>query len=136
MAPSADAADVGHAIGAVLKGRGDVVVIGSTDLTHHGGHFGAPGGHGAGGVDWTVANDRRMIDLMVAMDASAVVGEAQQYGNACGAGAIAATVAACSQLGATAGHCLWYTNSYEIMQSLYPGHGDDTTVGYASVVFA
>ena len=88
------------------------------------------------GVDWTVANDHRMIELMAAMKADEVVGEAQQYGNACGAGAIAATIAACSRLGATAGHCLWYTNSYEIMQALYPGRGDDTTVGYASVVFA
>lgn len=136
VAPSADATDVGRAVGDVLKSRGDVVVIGSTDLTHHGGHFGSPGGHGVEGVDWTVANDHRMIELMAAMKADEVVGEAQQYGNACGAGAIAATIAACSRLGATAGHCLWYTNSYEIMQALYPGRGDDTTVGYASVVFA
>ncbi|MHC4563788.1 MAG: AmmeMemoRadiSam system protein B [Planctomycetota bacterium] len=137
VAPSADSAAVGRAVGSALAGRGeDIVIVGSTDLTHHGGHFPAPGGRGKQGVDWTVANDRRIIDLMATMQADQIVLEAAQRGNACGAGAIAATIAACRQLGATAGACLWYTNSYDVMQQIYPGHGDDTTVGYASVVFA
>ena len=46
----------------------DVRVIGSTDLTHHGGHFPAPGGHGKQGVEWSVANDRRLLDLIVRDD--------------------------------------------------------------------
>ena len=137
LSPSTDAVDVGRAIGRAVKQQDqDVAIVGSTDLTHHGGHFGAPGGHGKQGVEWSVANDRRMIDLMEAMDAEHIVGEAHRHGNACGAGAIAATVAACAELGATAGRCVQYTNSYEVMHSLYPGHSDDTTVGYASVVFA
>ncbi|HDZ20526.1 hypothetical protein LCGC14_0162890 [marine sediment metagenome] len=137
VAPSPDAVQVGRAVGrAVSDSDGDIVVVGSTDLTHHGGQFGSPGGHGREGVDWTVANDRRMIDLIEAMESDRIVAEAAANGNACGAGAIAATIAACSELGATTGRCLWYTNSYEVLKELYPGHGDETTVGYASVVFA
>ena len=136
VAPDHDAVAVGDAVGGVLaEWDGDAVVVGSTDLTHHGGQFGSPGGRGKVGVEWTVGNDRRMIDLIEAMAAADAIGEARQRGNACGAGAIAATIAACARLGATAGRCLEYTNSYQVMQSLYAGHGDDTTVGYASIVF-
>ena len=136
VAPGPDAVAVGEAIGGVLADwDADVVVVGSTDLTHHGGQFGSPGGRGKEGVEWAVDNDRRMIDLIEAMTADEAIAEAQQRGNACGAGAIAATITACGQLGATAGRCLEYTNSYDVMQALYAGHGDDTTVGYASIVF-
>jgi MEMO1 family protein len=137
VVPESDAVAVGEVVGGVLaEWAGDMVVVGSTDLTHHGGQFGNPGGRGSQGVDWAVDNDRRMIDLIEAMAAADTVAEARQRGNACGAGAIAATIAACRRLGATAGRCLDYTNSYEVMQTLYASHGDDTTVGYASVVFA
>ena len=45
--PSAEAVDIGRAVGGVLAERGGAVrVIGSTDLSHHGGHFPAPGGRG------------------------------------------------------------------------------------------
>lgn len=134
--PSDLAVEIGRTIGATLKdccpaGR----VVGSTDLTHHGGHFGNPGGRGEQGVAWTVANDRRMLDRIEAMDAEAVVDEAAARGNACGAGAIAAAIAACRELGATRGVVLEYTNSYEVLHEMTPSVADDTTVGYASVVF-
>ncbi len=137
VAPSTDAVAIGDAIGQVAA-RQDwpVVIVGSTDLTHHGGHFPSPGGRGRAGVDWTVANDRRMIDLMEQMAAERVVPESAQRQNACGAGAVAATIAACRALGATAGRCLEYDNSYEVTHRLFPNQADDTTVGYASVVFA
>ena len=70
------------------------------------------------------------------MEAETIVPEARERMNACGAGAIAATVAACKRLGAKRGVCLEYTNSYQITHDLNPDHADDTTVGYASVVFA
>jgi MEMO1 family protein len=134
--PSELAVEIGRTIGATLKdccpgGR----IVGSTDLTHHGGHFGNPGGRGEQGVAWTVANDRRMLDLIEAMDAEAVIDEAQMRGNACGAGAIAAAIAACRELGATRGVVLEYTNSYEVLHEMTASVADDTTVGYASVVF-
>jgi len=136
--PGALAVRIGQVIGEVLArgGRRDVVVVGSTDLTHHGGHFPAPGGHGEQGERWSRLNDRRMLDLIESMSADRIVPEALQRQNACGAGAVAAAVSACKHLGATRGLCLEYTNSYEIAHQLHPDSADDTTVGYASVVFA
>ncbi len=135
--PIPAAVGVGQAVADAVGDRaGEVVLVGSTDLSHHGGHFPAPGGRGEVGERWTRANDRRMIDLMTAMDAEAVIGEAADRHNACGAGAIAATLAACRALGATAGTLLEYTNSYTIIHEKAPYELDDTTVGYASVVFA
>lgn len=130
------AVEVGQAVGRVLRERfGQVRLLGSTDLTHHGGHFDAPGGHGITGVRWSEANDRRMIQRIEAMDASGVIAEASEHGNACGAGAIAATIAASRELGATRGLLLQYTHSYNIMHQIYPDDPDETTVGYASIVF-
>lgn len=135
--PTDLAVAVGEAVGKVLAERyPHVQVVGSTDLTHHGGHFPAPGGHHRKGVEWTVANDQRMIRLVEAMEVSKIIPEARERSNACGAGAVAATVAACRALGARRGLCLQYTNSYEIVHAIYPSDLDDTTVGYASVVFA
>jgi len=135
--PPADiAAQIGQAIGKVLAGKPAVGVVGSTDLTHHAGHFPAPGGRGVKGVQWTEANDRRMIGLMESLAAEKVIDEADARGNACGAGAVAATIAACRAMGATRGICLEYTNSYRVVHAAYPDDIDDTTVGYASVVFA
>lgn len=135
--PTDEAVRIGQLVGKTLREHYPAVrVIGSTDLTHHGGHFPALGGRGIAGVRWTVANDRRMIDIIEAMDAEEVITEARQHSNACGAGAVAATIAACSAMGAGRGICLQYTNSYEVVHARWPNEPDDTTVGYASVVFA
>lgn len=135
--PTPLAGDIGRAVGGVLADApGRTVVVGSTDLTHHGGHFGSPQGRGAAGERWTRQNDRRMLDLIEAMADERIVDEAAAHMNACGAGAVAATVAACKYLGATRGLCLEYTNSYEVIHAKDPDYHDDTTVGYASVVFA
>ena len=134
--PTAQAIEIGQSVGsAIAEGFTDVAVVGSTDLSHHGGHFPAPGGHGATGAKWAAANDRRIIKLIEAMDAQAVILEADAHGNACGAGAIAATIAACRALGAGRGICLQYTNSYQVIHAMAPDDPDDTTVGYVSVVF-
>lgn len=138
VAATPDAVAIGRAVGEVAAGLDEpVVIVGSTDLTHHGDAYRfAPGGPGRQGVAWAAANDRRMIDLMERMAAERVVAESDERQNACGAGAVAATIAACRALGATAGRLLAYDNSYEITHRLYPADDDDTTVGYASVVFA
>jgi len=136
--PTELAVEIGRTL-AIALGRLDYrwVIAGSTDLTHHGGgRFPAPGGTGQAGLDYSVANDRKILDLIEAMQAERIIPHARDHHNACGAGAIAATVAACRQLGATAGHTLKYTNSQEVMRQLMPNTSDDTTVGYASVVFA
>ena len=135
--PTATAVEIGRAVGGVLaETPGRTAVVGSTDLTHHGGHFGSPGGRGAAGENWARRNDRRMLDLVEALADERIIDEADARMNACGAGAIAATVAACKHLGATRGLCLEYTNSYEVTHAEAPNYPDDTTVGYASAVFA
>ncbi len=134
--PSPEAVEIGRAIGRTLAETApDTPVVGSTDLSHHGGHFPAPGGHGEEGVRWAVENDRRLLDLTEQMAAERIIPEVAKRGNACGAGAVAATIAACSEMGATRGYCIEYANSYEVVHALYPGDPDETTVGYASVVF-
>lgn len=128
---------IGEAVGAYLAAhRPEVPVVGSTDLTHHGGHFGSPGGRGLAGVAWARDNDQRLLDLLATMDPLAIVPEVLRRRNACGGGAVAATVAACKALGATRAVCLKYTNSFEVLSELGAARGDYTTVGYASVVFA
>ena len=111
-------------------------VVGSTDLTHHGPRYGHVVARGKAGADWTEKNDRRMIALMEALAADKVIAESKKHRNACGAGAVAATLAACRVLGATKGRCLAYTNSYKVIRRLQPNARDDNTVGYASVVLA
>jgi AmmeMemoRadiSam system protein B len=130
------AVQIGQAIGQVLaESFPDAHVVASSDLTHHGGHFPAPGGRGETGVAWSEANDRRLLEMLENLQAEQIVPEVSQHENACGGGAIAAAVAAARQRGAQKGVVMNYTNSYRIMHQMYPAETDDTTVGYASVVF-
>jgi hypothetical protein len=135
--PSPMAIEIGQAVAQAVRDQADeVAIVASTDLSHHGGHFPAPGGRGQVGEQWTRRNDRRIIDLAEAMDANSVIPETCKHMNACGAGAMTAAIAACRVLGAQKGICLEYTNSYVITHKRYPHELDDTTVGYASIVFA
>jgi AmmeMemoRadiSam system protein B len=134
--PAPDAADLGSSLGKLLSQRAEnVIILGSTDLTHHGGHFPAPGGSGIASARYTESNDQRLLDRMAALDAEGVISEVTEHHNACGAGAIAATLACCRTLGASAGTLLAYDHSYNITHRQDPTTPDDTTVGYASVVF-
>jgi len=135
--PSPLAIDIGRAVAEAAGDRADeIAIIASTDLSHHGGHFPAPGGRGEVGEQWTREKDRRIIDLALAMDTKGVLPETSKHMNACGAGALTAAIAACEALGAKKGICLGYTNSYVVTHEQYPHELDDTTVGYASIVFA
>ncbi len=136
--PTELAVQVGRAVGSVLRDKfPQAVVVASSDLTHYGGgRFAAPGGRGEAGEKWAARNDERILDRIAQMDAPGVIREASQNENACGAGAIAAAIEACSAMGAKRGILLKYTNSYRVSHALYPSETDDTTVGYASVVFA
>ncbi len=137
ISPSPDAIRVGREVGEVLAGDfPDVAVIGSTDLTHYGPQYGfTPGGTGLAGLEWAGKNDARVLKLIEAMQADKVIAETAAHQSACGGGAIAATIAACSAMGATAGLTLKYTSSAEVMQEVYSQRCDDA-VGYAAVVFA
>ena len=92
-------------------------------------------GADAVGVAWAKdVNDRRFIDLMLALDADRIVDEAQANHNACGGGAVAATLSACRESGATKGWLLEHTTSNDVMQSRGMRPSADS-VGYAGVIF-
>jgi len=132
--PTAAAVEVGEAVGGTIESyRCDAIVVGSTDLTHYGPSYGMVSqGRGSEGITWAKeVNDRRMIDLMLALEAEEIVPEAAEHHNACGAGAVAATMAAVRRLGATKGVLLAHTTSYDVM----PSRLTDDSVGYAGVVF-
>jgi len=105
-------------------------VLGSTDLTHYGEHYGFSG-HGAGprAVRWVRdENDRAVIEAMLALDPQRVMAEASSRQNACCPGAAAAAIQAGRSLGATKAETLRYATSYERS----PG---ESFVGYVGVVF-
>jgi AmmeMemoRadiSam system protein B len=135
--PHPNAPRWGAAIGELLKNWAEpVAVIASTDFTHYGPNYSFnPGGYGETGYRWAHENDRRLLDIIERLDIDAVVPEANQRHNACGSGAIAATLAACQQLGATTGHTIEHTDSTRELSPL--GYGDaNNSVGYASVLIA
>jgi AmmeMemoRadiSam system protein B len=111
------------------------VFLASTDLTHYGPHFGfEPHGHGEQGVRWAKeVNDRRLIDLIKKLDAEAIVAEAAANHNACGAGAVAAVIAAALALGADRYIELEHTTSAE--REMAMGGRPTTAVGYEAGVF-
>ena len=91
---------------------------------------------GAEGTGWAkTQNDRRFLDLVCKMKGREVVGEAAMNQNACGSGAVAATIGAAAALGATKGHILQHTNSAEVMEERSGARASDA-VGYAAVVFS
>jgi AmmeMemoRadiSam system protein B len=108
----------------------DIVVIGSTDLTHYGPNYGFTSkGAGPSAVNWVrEQNDRRVIEAMVRMDPQAVIHEATHHDNACCSGAAAAAIAAGKALGAQQAEELVYATSYDKS----PG---DSFVGYVGMLF-
>jgi hypothetical protein len=130
------ATQAGRVIAAFVEGwEAEVAFVGSTDLTHHGGRFGNPGGYGEESEAYARENDHRMLDRIERLAVEEILPEAVSHHNACGAGAIAAMVAAAGQQGASRAEVLEYTNSYEVLRRQSPGMRDDTAVGYASVIF-
>lgn len=134
--PNDKAAPLGAAIGRAAKSYGaDVVFLASTDLTHYGPRYGfMPQGHGGAGLKWAKeVNDRRMIEAIRAMREDAVIDEARANLNACGAGAIAATIAACKAYGGDRACLLEHTTSFDVLSERFPEPMSDA-VGYAAMV--
>lgn len=131
VASRSEALEIGEKVAELVMERGvEVVVIGSTDLTHYGPNYGfTPKGVGDQAVRWVrESNDKRMTDLMVRMDVSSMLEEAQASQNACCVGAVAAAVAAVKKLGGRSGELLVYRTSYDI-------EPHTSFVGYAGVVY-
>ena len=94
----------------------DVVVVGSTDLTHYGPNYNyQPRGRGHVGLEWVkTENDPEVIEHITNLDARQVLWSAQRRQNACCPVAINATVGAALDLGATNGHLVGYTTSWDV----------------------
>ncbi len=133
VSPEKLAVRLGEKIGKLLAHyEKPVCVIGSTDLTHYGPSFGfIPYGIGEQSLAPMKDNDRHLLQLAAEMNAEAVIAEAEQHRNACGAGAIAATVTVAKALGASQGYLLEHTTSQEVM----PDRPVADIVGYAGMVF-
>jgi len=132
--PFEQAPAVGTAVADQVRRLGRrVVFIGSSDLTHYGPRYGfMPAGTGRHALHWAKANDRRIIELCLKLQAECVVPETRDHHNACGGGAIAATLAAARASGATEGVLVRHTSSAEILREQFGPTAD--AVGYAGIL--
>lgn len=129
--PDSAALDIGAAAANTAKTLGrNVIIIGSTDLTHYGANYGFTSkGSANRALKWVKEeNDRLVIDAMLKRDPEDVVRVAAANQNACCAGAVAAAVAGANQLGANQSESIAYATSYDKS----PG---DSFVGYVGMVF-
>jgi len=129
--PAVTSIGIGERLAEIAEDIGQkILVLGSTDLTHYGYNYGyTPKGTGKEAVDWVKnENDKKMIDLMLAMDAEGIITESLMNSNACCSGAVAAAVAAVKRMGAERGEKLIYTTSYDISPN-------SSFVGYAGIVY-
>ncbi len=131
--PGEEAVALGEGIGRVIAGRGlNAVVIGSTDLTHYGDNYGfSPAGYGPKAYQWMRENDERIIRLALELRAGDILEEAEKNSNACGPGAMSATVAASKVMGSKSGVLLEHVTSYDV----YPQGEFEMAVGYAGIIF-
>jgi hypothetical protein len=133
--PDRNAVKTGEIVGKVIAGYKDrdIVVIGSTDMTHYGFNYDLfTKGKGKEALEWVKnENDKKLVDLMIDMKSDDVIPEANKNHSACGAGAISATISAVKLLGASRGHLLKYTTSYDE----YPDGEPSSFVGYTGMVF-
>ncbi len=132
--PVEEAVVLGEKIAALAKERdGQIITVGTSDLTHYGQRYSfMEHGTGKKALEWMKdENDRRIIDLCLSMAAEKIVPEATTHLNACGSGAVAATVAYARALGVNEGELVHYTTSYDVA----PDGEPSDFVGYAGIVF-
>lgn len=108
----------------------DLVVIGSTDLTHYGSNFNfSPHGTGDKGYKWVKdVNDREIISNMLNMDSLGLMDSAEKNFSACSPGAAAAVIRFAELSNVKSGNLVGYSNSYEVIPS-------DSFVGYVGITY-
>ncbi len=131
--PPGDAHLTGRRIGEAVPHMGKkIAVVGTSDLTHYGAVYGfTPYGYGVGAKSRMRENDFRIIELATNMKSLEIRKEAEKNRNACGPGALAATVSAAEAMGAEKGYLIRYATSYDVM----PEGEFEMAVGYAGIVF-
>ncbi|MFP4452578.1 MAG: AmmeMemoRadiSam system protein B [Desulfobacterales bacterium] len=129
--PSETAIEIGRSVADEAQKQGlQIKILGSTDLTHYGPGFGfTPAGTGRQAFEWVKnENDRQVIDQMLEMAPKEVIRQGLSNQNACCAGAAAAAISACINLGTKHAHLIGYSSSYE-------KNPDSTFVGYGGIVY-
>jgi AmmeMemoRadiSam system protein B len=130
--PDGKAVQLGRELAVCARELGrDLVVLGSTDLTHYGPNYGfAPRGGGEEAVRWVrEVNDRRFIDAALACDPLLAISLARSEQSACSAGGAGAAMAFAGERGACPGELVSYRTSYDVM----PG---SSFVGYGGVLYS
>lgn len=110
--------DIGIAISKIAK-KQNTIIIGSSDFTHYEQN------------EFAHKQDKSLIEPILSMDVDKFYSVLQENQvSSCGYGAIASTMVACKEMGATKGTLLRYATSGDIT-------GDTSSVvGYASIVFS
>lgn len=133
--PHPEAVMWGEAMGELLADWPEpVALLCSTDLTHYGPNYAfAPEGVGEAGRRWAMEhNDRGLLEQVEALDGAGAMRHATENHSACGGGALAATLAAAGEMGATRGVTLDHTDSTSELKPL-GYHDPNNSVGYAAV---
>lgn len=130
--PVESAAKLGHAVAAELKKMGTrALFIASSDLTHYGSNYGIMhAGEGQGALNWASENDRSLLEKIENLQEQEIVAETRGNRSACGGGAIAAMLGACTEMGAKESRIIRHSNSHEVL----PQGIAESFVGYASAV--
>ncbi len=131
--PSVSSKEVGRKIAGIITASGySTFIVGTTDLTHYGSNYGfTPAGKGDDALNWMHRNDRSIIDLALNMNTDRIIDEAKEMRNACGSGALTATVSYAKEMGVEKGILLDYTTSHEV----HPEGDFKMGVGYAGMIF-
>ncbi|MDR2798151.1 MAG: AmmeMemoRadiSam system protein B [Treponema sp.] len=111
----------------------NLVVLGSTDLTHYGDHYDfSPMGTGKKALDWVrEVNDRRFIETLLEGNAEKILEQALEDRSACSVGAVLGALGFTQAAGASQGELLAYGTSAD---SNAPGQETpESFVGYAAV---
>ena len=136
--PRENSIALGEAVGTIINKHDDkkIICIASTDLTHYGPRYGfIPMGIGQKALEWAHKdNDMKFIELALKMEPAELLNNSAENGNACGPGAVAATIAAAKKLGSKKGILLGHTNSNDILLDRSSQPGNDS-VGYASILY-
>ena len=112
------AKEIGHAIAKLIKNK-NAVIIGSSDFTHYEKN------------EFAHKQDKALIEPILKMDVDKFYRILQENQvSACGYGAIASTMIACRELGATKGSLAKYATSGDVTGE------KNSVVGYASIIFS
>lgn len=111
------------------RGYKNILVLGSTDMTHYGPNYDyQPKGRGLTGLDWVKnENDPLLIREIERLDTRKVLWIARRHQNACCPGAVNACISAARSLGASRAKLTHYTTSYDVR----PDQTTSSFVGYA-----